>query len=314
MNSTLENQQHNRQEFILPPLTPETIERAKQGVASARDRHINETIQEALCRAEAVASGSSEQKISGEFRRTFLRTAIHSLFRVKVEFPERLPTTPALITANHLNHIDPFLLFSELPAHPFCQIMGDARSLYNQWWKRQFLRIGKGVIPLERIWKEEMAVVEGAKAGREDLASLAAAIQEYVPKGNSIEAMRRLDRIVQATFARGEGIMLFPEGRLGNVEGELLPLKRGAAIYALRYGVPIVPIALIGTQDLYFGKELTLRIGEPLVFPQSNRPKPFDVQAVLNELQGALTALLPKDYREPTGLKPLRHFLNNLFL
>jgi 1-acyl-sn-glycerol-3-phosphate acyltransferase len=231
-----------------------------------------------------------------------------------VEYPERIPTAPALLAPNHLNHIDPFLLLSELPARPYYYILGDARTLYNKWWKRQFLRLSKGVIPLDRLWNEEMAVIEGAKQGVSDLADLAAAIEQYVPNGSSIETLRRLDRIVQAIFARGDGILIFPEGGLGTVEGQLrLPLKRGAVIYALRAGVPIVPVGIIGTQDLYFRKELTIRFGEPLIFPQSSRPKPREVQAALDTLQAALMDLLPKDYREPSGLKLLRFFLNHMF-
>jgi 1-acyl-sn-glycerol-3-phosphate acyltransferase len=300
--------------LVLPPLTKETIQRAREGVAYARNAHANQAIAEALLSAEVLAETGSQQKISGEIRRKVLRTVIHILFEIKVEFPERIAQTPALVAANHLNHIDPFLLLSELPANPYHHILGDARTLYNNWWKRLFLRLAKGVIPLERIWKEEIAVIEGAKAGREDLAELADDIQQYVPQGNSIETLRHLDRIVQGIFARGDGIILFPEGRLGSAEGNLqLPLKRGAAIYALRSGVPILPVALIGTQDLYFRKKLTVRFGEPLIFPQSHRPKPKEIQAVLDELQAALCALLPKDYREPEEPKLLRHFLNRMF-
>ncbi|MDM9383389.1 1-acyl-sn-glycerol-3-phosphate acyltransferase [Chlorogloeopsis sp. ULAP01] len=307
-------QQSETQASLLPPVTEETINRAIDGVAYARDRHANEMIRQALLSQEAVIEGGSERKISGEVRRRVLRSLIHALFQVNLEFPELIPTTPALVVANHLNHIDPFLLLSELPAHPYYHILGDARTLYNQWWKRQFLRLAKGVIPIERIWKEEIAVIEAAKAGRDDLAELATNIEKYVPQGNSIETLRRVDRIAQNIFARGEGIILFPEGRLGNIEGQLsVPLKRGAAIYALRSGVPILPIALIGTQDLYFRKKLTVRIGKPLVFPQANRPKAQESQKATDELEAALIELLPKDYREPEEPKFLHHFLNHMF-
>jgi 1-acyl-sn-glycerol-3-phosphate acyltransferase len=288
-------------------LTEATIQRAKEGVEYARDRFANEMIQQAL------SGDGSEKKISGKIRRMVLRTLIHALFSVKVEFSERIPNSPVLFAANHLNHIDPFLLLSELPAQPYFHILGDARTLYNNKWKRLLLRFAKGVIPLERIWKEEIAVIEAFKAGRKDIGELAASIEEYVPKGNSIESMRRLDRIVQAAFTRGESILLFPEGKLGSDEGQVLPLKRGAAIYAIRSGVPIIPIALVGTKDLFFRKELTVRIGEPITFLQSNRPKSQQVQAVIDELQVAMRDLLPQDYSEPTGIKPFRNFLNHLF-
>jgi 1-acyl-sn-glycerol-3-phosphate acyltransferase len=306
MICTLESKSKIEQEST-SHLTEATIQRAKEGVEYARDSIANEMIEQAL------SGDGSEKKISGKIRRMVLRTLIRTLFSVKVEFPERIPNSPVLFAANHLNHIDPFLLLSELPAQPYFHILGDARTLYNNKWKRLLLRFAKGVIPLERIWKEEIAVIEAFKAGRKDLGELAASIEEYVPKGNSIESMRRLDRIVQAAFTRGESILLFPEGKLGSDEGQVLPLKRGAAIYAIRSGVPIVPIALVGTKDLFFRKELTVRIGEPITFSQSNRPKSQQVQAVIDELQVAIQDLLPQDYSEPTGIKPFRDFLNHLF-
>lgn len=309
---TLDSQEP-AQKIVLPPLTAETIQRAKEGLAAAHELSANNLVYQALMSSEAIAEDRSDQKISGEQRRIVLRALIHTLFRVKVEYPERIPTTPALLAPNHLNHIDPFLLLSELPARPYYHILGDARTLYNKWWKRQLLHLAKGVIPLERLWSEELAVIEGAKQGVDELADLAAAIEHDIPHGGSIETLRRLDRIVQAMFARGDGILIFPEGGLGKVEGQLRPLKRGAVIYALRAGVPIVPVGIIGTQNLYFKKELTIRFGQPLIFPQSNRPKPREVQAVLDHLQAALIALLPQDYREPDEMKLLRGFLNRMF-
>ncbi|MBW4508215.1 MAG: 1-acyl-sn-glycerol-3-phosphate acyltransferase [Scytonematopsis contorta HA4267-MV1] len=315
---TLNPEQSNQQKPVTPNLalnlTTEVIERAKLGVSYARNPHTSAMIEKVLSDAEEVAKGGRKDKTNGRLQRIMLQTVIRTLFKVKVEFPERIPTTPALVVGNHLNHIDPFILLSQLPADTFYNVLGDARSLYSSWWKRQIMSFVKGVIPLERIWKEEVAILEAAKAGREDLADLAAEIQEYVPKGNSIEAMRRLDRIVQSTFNRNEGIMLFPEGKLGSVEGKLLPLKRGVAIYALRSGMPIVPIAIVGTKDLYFGKEITLRVGEPITVKQSKRPKSEEVQAVLDELQAAMVDLLPKNYTEPKTPKFLRNFLNNLLV
>lgn len=312
---TLDFQERAVQQLV-PPLTPAIIQRAREGLTAARELSAKHIVSEALLSSEAIADDRSAPKISGEQRRFVLRSLIHTLFRVRVEFPERIPTTPALLAPNHLNHIDPFLLLSELPARPYYHILGDARTLYNKWWKRQLLYLAKGVIPLERLWNEELAVIEGAKQGLHDLADLAAAIEHDVPHGGSIETLRRLDRIVQAMFARGDGILIFPEGGLGKAEGQLRsPLKRGAVIYALRAGVPIVPVGIIGTRNLYLKKELTIRFGQPLIFPQSNRPKPHEVQAALDTLQMALIALLPQDYREPDEtVKLLSDFLNRMFL
>jgi 1-acyl-sn-glycerol-3-phosphate acyltransferase len=319
MNSTLQNpsvsQTPSQQHQIVPfhHLDEAVINRAKQGVDFARDRQTNEMTNAALLSLAAEAEGVNSNKINGGIRRGIIRAIIHSLFRIKVEFPERVPNTPVIVVANHLNHLDPFFLLSELPSNPFLNILGDARTLYHSGWKRQLLKLAKGVIPLERIWKEEVAVVEAAKNGRADLADLAAEITAHVPKGNSIEGMRRLDRVIQATLKRGEAILLFPEGKLGKTEGKLLPLKRGAAIYAIRAGVPILPVALIGTHDVHFRKQITIRFGEPLLIDQSNRPKSQQVEDVTQQIQDAMTKILPQNYTEPSGKKPFRNFLNHLF-
>lgn len=312
MSTQLHNAQ--REQNLLPPVTPATIQRVKEGLDAARDRTVRQCIQKAFDNIEAIAQGGGDRRASGWLRRWVLRSLIHTFFRVRVEHPERIPQEPAILAANHLSHIDPFLILSEVPAHPYYYIPGDARTLYNRWWKRQVLGWAGGVIPLERRWKEEIAVIEAAKVGRNDLADLAAAIEQDVPTGADLHTLRWIDRAVQAILARGDGMMIFPEGKLGSVEGELqLPLARGVAIYALHAGVPIVPVALIGTQDLYLGKELTIRLGEPLRFRQCDRPKPQAVKTALEALQDALMALLPKDYQEPNGLKLLRYFLNHFF-
>ncbi|MGQ4646756.1 1-acyl-sn-glycerol-3-phosphate acyltransferase [Lyngbya aestuarii] len=296
------------------PLTPAKIERVKEGVAAARDSRVRQAIEEALSNTDAIAEAGSERRVSGWLRRCLLRSLMHSLFCVRVEFPERIPQEPAMLAANHLNHIDPFLILSEVPAHPYYYIPGDARTLYNHWWKRRILGHSGGVIPLERRWGEEKAVIEQAQAGHQDLADLAAAVEQDVPTGGDIHTLRRIDRATQAIFGRGDGIIIFPEGKLGHIEGQLeLPLARGAVLYALRAGVPIVPVALIGVHDLYFRKKLTIRFGKPLRFPRSKRPKPRAVAEAVEALEDSLMALLPGDYQEPSEPKPLRYFLNHMF-
>ncbi|WP_392531092.1 lysophospholipid acyltransferase family protein [Nostoc sp. C117] len=297
----------------LPPLTDTTIKRVKEGVAAAGDRAIRQTIDETLNRLETINQDHSEPRVSPGVRRFVMRSLIHTLFQVRVENLERIPQQPAILAANHLHHIDPLLLLAELPTQPHYYILGDARTLYNKWWKRFVLGFTGGVIPLKRVWKEEVAVMKAAKAGREDLVELAAAIEETVATGEDIHTLRQIDRIVLAILARGDGMILFPEGRLGTTETQLhLPLKRGTIIYALRAGVPIIPIALIGTHDLYLRKRLTVRVGEPLHFPSTSRPKRQEVDLALVTLEKAIVALLPTNYQEPTGLKLLHYFLNHM--
>lgn len=298
----------------LPPLTEAAIKRVWEGIAAASDRTIRHTIETTLNQLSAIDQEHSETRVNANIRRWVLRSLIHSLFSIKVENIENIPPTPAILAANHLHHIDPLVLLAEIPTQPHYYILGDARTLYNKWWKRWILGFAGGVIPLERIWGEEQAVIAAAKAGRDDLTALAQVIKDTVNPGGDIHTIRRIDRIVAAILARGDGLMIFPEGRLGNAEGDMYPFKRGTVIYALRASVPIVPISLIGTHDLFLRKKLTIRVGEPLHFPATTRPKRQEIDTALEALQAAIRDLLPTDYQEPTGIKLLQHFLNQMLL
>ena len=64
--------QEPAQKIILPPLTAETIQRAKEGLAAARELSANRLVYQALMSSEAIALGRSDQKISGEQRRKLL--------------------------------------------------------------------------------------------------------------------------------------------------------------------------------------------------------------------------------------------------
>lgn len=295
-------------------LTPAVIQRVREGVAAARHPQVQKRTQAALEEIAAIAHGEADTRVSGYFRRWLLRRFIRLLFRIRVEFPENIPHEPVVLVANHLSHLDPFLILASVPPHPYYYILGDARTLYNKRWKRWIVGTAGGVIPLERWWKEEIAVMARAQSDRPDLKDLAATIEQEIPNGSSIKQMRQIDQAVQAILQRGDGIMLFPEGRLGNQEGQLhLPLKRGTVIYAMRSGVPIVPVAIVGTQTLYFRKTLTLRFGEAIPFAQQPRPKRQELDQATTQVEQALSQLLNSDYQEPQGAKPLKDWLNQLF-
>ena len=295
-------------------LTPAVIRRVREGVAAARDSRVQRLTQAALERIGTIAHGEADTRVSGRFRRWLLRRFIRFFFRVQIECPDKIPQESVVLVANHLSHLDPFLILASVPARPYYYILGDARTLYNKRWKRWIAGNAGGVIPLERWWKEEIAVMEQAQRDRPDLQDLADAIIQEVPNGSSIKQMRQIDQAIQAILQRGDGVMLFPEGRLGSQEGKLhLPLKRGTVIYAMRSGVPIVPVAIAGTQTLHFRKHLILRFGQPIPFEQQPRPKRQAINQALKTLEDELTHLLIADYQEPKGPKPLQEWLNQLF-
>ncbi|MBE9113813.1 1-acyl-sn-glycerol-3-phosphate acyltransferase [Nodosilinea sp. LEGE 07298] len=294
-------------------LTPEILDRVREGVAISQRPVVRQCIADDLTELSAIAAGTADQRVSGRFRRWVMRRLIKSFFRVRIENPEHIPTQPNVLTANHLSHLDPFLLLAFCPPYPYYYILGDARTLYNKWWKRGLIGWAGGVIPLERWWKEEVAVMAAADRGRDDLVPLATEIRDHVPNGSSIQQMRQIDQAVQSLLARGDGIMLFPEGRLGEQEGQMHSLKRGSVLYAMRTGVPIYPVAIIGTKTLYLRKRLTLRFGAPVHVPHQPRPKRAAIDAALADLEQAFQALLPTNYQEPQGPKLFSYWLDHLF-
>ena len=178
-------------------LTPAVVQRVQEGLAAARHPRVQHHTQKALANIAAVAQGEIDPRVSGRFRRWLLRWFIRLLFRVQVEFPDNIPQGPVVLVANHLNHLDPFLILASVPAHPYYYILGDARTLYNKRWKRWIVGQAGGVIPLKRWWKEEVAVMQQAEGDRPDLQALAAAIKADVPNGSSIKQMRQIDQAVQ---------------------------------------------------------------------------------------------------------------------
>jgi len=124
---------------------------------------------------------------------------------------------------------------------------------------------------------------------------------DRVQRGNT-----RLYRHVERCLAGGGVVALFPEGDFGPREGELLPFKKGFAHFAIDATVPVVPVGMAGMKEIWLGKRLYVRIGEPI--PPDDRT--VDEVHLLGEQ--AVSALVPK-YEEPSGRKRLRRWLTGLF-
>ncbi|HKA10192.1 MAG TPA: lysophospholipid acyltransferase family protein [Candidatus Dormibacteraeota bacterium] len=158
--------------------------------------------------------------------RSILRRLLLSVFRVRVEGLERLPSEPPYVLAcNHLGWLDPFLLIACLPASPRVHFLGKRSAIENRAFKRWILRFIGGVIPVE--------------SGK--LEHLSAAVAEVLHEGGVVA--------------------IFPEGGVGPTEGQLQRLRGGVAHFSEQNRAPVVAAGLAGTSELWRGKEIRLRIG-----------------------------------------------------
>ena len=86
---------------------------------------------------------------------------------------------------------------------------------------------------------------------------------------NPRQAVRSLTEASRLIREHHLSVLVFPEG--GRTHGVLDPFKEGAAYVAIKSGLPIIPMALIGTREAMpmhriaiRGGNVTIRIGDPI--------------------------------------------------
>jgi glycerol-3-phosphate dehydrogenase (NAD(P)+) len=89
-------------------------------------------------------------------------------------------------------------------------------------------------------------------------------------------------------LGRGEIVLMFPEGTRTR-PGSLGRPRRGVGRLALETGAPVVPIAIIGTEDIRRGwrirpRKVRLRAGPPLRFPKVEHASPALAGAVTDRI------------------------------
>ena len=148
-----------------------------------------------------------------------LRKIIWGLTRTTYDGLEHLPKEGGvLITTNHMSRLDTLLLFINSPRLDVTALVADKYKKYPLRW---ILETG-GIIWLDR---------ENA-----DFGAIRAAV---------------------GALKQGLALGIAPEGTRSQT-AQLLEGKAGAVLVALKAGVPIVPVAIAGSEDV-FKKAFTLR-------------------------------------------------------
>jgi len=195
------------------------------------------------------------------------------LFAFDVEGRDNIPGTGNyVVIANHLNWLDEFTLLILFPVEPHLHFLADPTILVTrklQWW---LVRTAGGYVPVVR------------------------------ERHGDTTLYRHVDRCLEL----GGAVAIFPEGNYGPKEGELLPFHKGFAHFAIKAGVPVIPVALSGTKDLWLRKRIKVVIGHAL--PSAGQ----DAAALTGLAFRRMSEMLPP-YVEPASTKLLRKRLTHLF-
>jgi 1-acyl-sn-glycerol-3-phosphate acyltransferase len=194
-------------------------------------------------------------------------------FNFDVRGRENLPRSGNyVVIANHLNWLDEFALLYLFPVEPRLHFLADPTILVTrkfQWW---LVRSTGGYVPVVR------------------------------ERHGDISLFKHVDRCL----AVGGAVAIFPEGNYGAAEGELMPFHKGFAHFAIKAGVPVIPVGLSGTKDLWFRKRVQVVIGNAISTAGQD-------PAALTELALERVKELVPVYAETGGPKLLRKQLTHLF-
>ncbi len=187
----------------------------------------------------APASGSA-------MFQAFCRWFFFCYCRLTVEGREHLPASPFIICSNHTSHIDSAVLMTA-SRHSFSAfaLLGASDYFFDSRRVRFVVSRFMNVIPIDRQAQ--------AKSLQRSLAMC--------------------DDFLQRT--RGN-LILYPEGTRSS-SGEMQAFKKGAGLFAVALGVPVVPAYIDGAHKILAkGKNvprvgaLTVRFGEPIRFASTS--------------------------------------------
>jgi glycerol-3-phosphate dehydrogenase (NAD(P)+) len=207
----------------------------------------------------------------GEFRRRSLKRGVNPViyalarlilvpffriyFRLERIGTEHLPRSgPLLLAANHRSFLDPFVI-GALARRPVYYVA--KRELFESRWQAWILN-SLGAFPVDR--------------GHGDQDAMATA---------------------RAILRRGDCVVIFPEGT--RVRSETLGRpRRGVGRLALETGARVVPVAVIGTEDVRHGwrirpRKVRIRCGAPLLFPTEGHPSPELAAGVTERIWACVT-------------------------
>lgn len=117
------------------------------------------------------------------------------------------------------------------------------------------------------------------------------------------EGDRHALRAAQEQLKKGKVLIIFPEGTRSK-DAKLAKAHAGLGMIALRANVPVVPVAIYGSERALkkFGAEITISYGEPVLLkPQGAKVTRADIDNATDEVMKRIAAMLPERYRGAYG-------------
>lgn len=174
-----------------------------------------------------------------------------------------------IVAANHRSFLDPFVIGTCMPWGKPMNYVAKVELFEKRW--QGFILCRVGAFPIRRGEADEMAI-----------------------------------ETAESVLARGGTICIFPEGTRIR-KGSLGVPKRGVGRLALRSGAPVIPVAVSGSENVRRGlrvrpKKVTIRVGRPMSFPQSENPSP----ALAASVTSRIWPNVELQWEDIGGLPPMR--------
>lgn len=113
------------------------------------------------------------------------------------------------------------------------------------------------------------------------------------------EADRQAIRASGELLKRGKVFFIFPEGTRSK-NRTLAKAQAGVGMIALRADVPVIPVAIWGSENALkkFGAEVTISFGEPIhLKPKGAKISRDDIESSTEEIMHRIASMLPVRYR-----------------
>jgi 1-acyl-sn-glycerol-3-phosphate acyltransferase len=174
-----------------------------------------------------------------------------------------------IVAANHRSFLDPFAVGGCLPWRRPMNYVAKVELFERRWQAWCLSRLG--AFPIRRGESDEMA-------------------------------METARQVVE----RGGAVCIFPEGTRTR-RGTLGDPRRGVGRLALQTGAPVIPTAVIGTENVRRGwrirpRKVKVRLGKAMTFPRAEEPSPQLAETVT----GRIWPNVLLQWEDLGGLPPMR--------